>query len=304
MLDRTMPRVSDPVRAAEPVTPVGSPPEAHRATPATYVISADRFRMATLAREMWTHRELAYFLAWRDVKVRYKQAALGVGWAVLRPLLMVGVFTLVFSSIAHVKTTGVPYPVFALIGLMIWTFFSSAVLAASDSLVNNGNLLSKVYFPRLSLPLGAVVAQLPDLLVAVLMVAVALVAYAIVPPVTVLLLPLVLALTLLAALGMGTWLAAINVTYRDVKYVVPFLMQVWLFATPVVYPATLLQRRFWYLNGVNPAEAPVELARWALLGQAPASWIAVAGSVAVSGLLLVTGLMYFRRVESNFADVI
>jgi lipopolysaccharide transport system permease protein len=253
--------------------------------------------------ELWHYRDLVYILAWRDVKVRYKQAVLGAAWAVLQPLVMMGIFTLLFSRIANVPTGGVPYPVFALVGLVPWTLFANATQGAGSSLVGNQNLVSKVYFPRLVIPVAAIVAWIPDFLISTVLLFVVMAIFTFMPPLTVLLLPLVLAAAALSALSVGTWLSALNVAYRDVQYVVPFLIQAWLFITPVAYPTSSVPERLQWLTGLNPATWAIDFGRWALTG-APMPALVMAISIVTTGVLLVSGLYYFRRVEHFFADVI
>jgi lipopolysaccharide transport system permease protein len=222
---------------------------------------------------------------------------------VLQPLVMMGIFTLVFSRIADVPTQGVPYPVFAFAGLVPWTMFASAVGDSASSLVGNSNLVAKVYFPRLVIPAGAVVAWIPDFAIgsAVLFVVMAVFGFA--PAWTVVLLPAVMLAAMIAASSVGVWLSALNVAYRDVRYVVPFLVQAWLFVTPVAYPTTSIPENLRWLAGLNPMTWVVDFSRWALLGT-PASWGVVGLSIATMVVLLLTGLYYFRRVEHFFADVI
>jgi lipopolysaccharide transport system permease protein len=253
--------------------------------------------------ELWHYRELLYILAWRDVMVRYKQALLGIAWAVLQPLVMMGIFTLLFSRIANVPTEGVPYPVFAFAGLVPWTMFASAVAGSGASLVGNQNLVSKVYFPRLVIPAGAVLAWVPDFVIGSGFLFVIMAIFRFVPPPTVVLLPVVLASTMIAAFSVGVWLSALNVAYRDVQYVVPFLIQAWLFITPVAYPITSVPEQLRWLTGLNPMTWVIEFSRWALLGTS-VSWGVVALSVVTTVVLLISGLYYFRRVEHFFADVI
>jgi lipopolysaccharide transport system permease protein len=253
--------------------------------------------------ELWQYRDLLYILAWRDVKVRYKQALLGAAWAVLQPLVMMGIFTLLFSRIANVPTGGVPYPVFAFVALVPWTMFASATAGSGSSLVGNQNLVSKVYFPRLLIPAGAVLAWVPDFLIGSALLFVIMAVFGFVPPVTAVLLPFVMISTMIASLSAGVWLSALNVAYRDVQYVVPFLIQTWLFITPVAYATASVPERLRWLTGLNPMLWVVDLSRWALLGTT-ASWPLVGLSIATTTILLVTGLYYFRRVEHFFADVI
>ena len=253
--------------------------------------------------ELWHYRELLYILAWRDVMVRYKQALLGAAWAVLQPLVMMGIFTLLFSRIANVPTEGVPYPVFAFAALVPWTLFSSAVAASGASLVGNQNLVSKVYFPRLVIPAGAVFAWIPDFVIGSAFLFVIMAMFRFVPPFTAVLLPIVMASTMIAAFSVGVWLSALNVAYRDVQYVVPFLIQAWLFITPVAYPTSSVPERFRWITGLNPATWAIDFGRWALTG-ASSPWPVVGLSIATTIVLLVGGLYYFRRVEHFFADVI
>lgn len=253
--------------------------------------------------ELWHYRELLYILAWRDVKVRYKQAVLGAAWAVLQPLVLMGIFTLLFGRIADVNTGDVPYPVFAFAALVPWTMFASATAGSGASLVGNQNLVSKVYFPRLVIPAGAVMTWVPDFVISSLLLFGIMAIFGFMPPLTVLLLPVVLICTMVAAFGVGVWLSALNVAYRDVQYVVPFLIQAWLFLTPVAYPTSSVPEDLRWLTGLNPMSWVIDLSRWAMLGTS-ASWGVVGLSIATTAILLVSGLYYFRRVEHFFADVI
>lgn len=253
--------------------------------------------------ELWHYRELLYILAWRDVKVRYKQAVLGAAWAVLQPLVMMGIFTLLFGRIVDVDTDGVPYPVFAFAALVPWTMFASATASSGASLVGNQNLVSKVYFPRLTIPAAAVMAWVPDFVVSGVLLFIIMAIFGFMPPLTAVLLPLVLLCAMIAAFSVGVWLSALNVAYRDVQYVVPFLIQAWLFLTPVAYPASSVPEGLRWLTGLNPMSWVIDLSRWALLGS-ELSGMVIGLSVAVTAVLLVSGLYYFRRVEHFFADVI
>ena len=256
-------------------------------------------------RELWEARDLLYFLTWRDVKVRYTQSLIGMGWAVVQPLLMMGLITVVLGVLARVpRPDGVPYALFVLAGLVPWTFFANAVTSASDSLVRSANLVGKVYFPRLIIPVSSMLAWVPDLGVALVLLLVAMVGFGVLPGWAALATPVFIALALLAAASVGTWVAALNVAYRDVKYVVPFALQLGLFATPVVYPADLVPEAYRVLYGLNPMVGVVEGFRWTLLGQAAPDGAMVAASVAAVLIVLFTGLRYFRKVERYFADVI
>jgi lipopolysaccharide transport system permease protein len=253
--------------------------------------------------ELLEYRELVYFLVWRDIKVRYKQTLLGAGWAVLQPLATMLVFSLIFGRLARMPSDGIPYPLFSLAALVPWMFFANGLTQASASVVANPHLVTKVYVPRLAIPLATVLAGLADLVVAGIVLALAMVVGGRLPGAAAL---WVVPLSLLAAgaaLGAGLWLAALNVRYRDVKYVVPFLTQLWLFVTPVVYPTTLLDERWRVAYALNPMVGVVEGFRWALFGgTAPAALVASSSIGAL--LMLGTGAIYFRRVERSFADVV
>jgi len=256
------------------------------------------------ARELWAYRELVYFLMWRDVKVRYKQTLLGVAWAILQPLATMLLFSLFFGRLAKMPSEGVPYPLFALAALVPWTFFANGLSQSANSVVMSQNLITKVYFPRLAIPFASVLAGALDFVLAFVLLFAFMAWYGFAPAANALwVLPYSL-LALVAALGVGMWLAALNVQYRDVRYTVPFLVQLWLFATPIAYPSTLLAGPWRTLYALNPMVAVVDGFRWSLLGTAasPASVIAASSTVAL--LLLVTGAFYFRRMEQSFADVV
>jgi lipopolysaccharide transport system permease protein len=254
--------------------------------------------------ELWRYRELVYFLAWRDVKVRYKQTAVGVAWTALQPLAAMAVFAVFLGRFVQVPSDGVPYALFAYVGLLPWTYFANATTGASSSLVGNANLVTKVYFPRLAIPLAGVLAGLVDLAVGFILLAALLIVFGYTPGPGLFALPLLVALAMGAALGVGVWLSALDVKYRDVRYAVPFLIQVWLFATPVVYPSSVLPPSLRLFYALNPMVGVVEGFRWVLLGHATPSLGMTAVSTAVVLMVLVTGLFYFRRVEQSFADVI
>ncbi len=255
-------------------------------------------------RELWAFRELLYILTWRDIKVRYKQTVLGAAWAILQPFLTMVVFSVVFGRLARVPSDGIPYPVFAYCALLPWQLFAYALTASSNSLVANEGLITKVYFPRLVIPLSAVLSGLVDFGVAFIVLLGMLVYYGIVPTLAILTLPLFLTLAIATALSVGLWLSALNVQYRDVRHTVPFLIQFWLFATPIAYPSSLVPERWRALYGLNPMAGVVEGFRWALLGKADGSGPLVLVSAAVVGALLGGGLLYFRRMERTFADVV
>ena len=254
--------------------------------------------------EVWHYRELLWFLALRDIQVRYKQTALGASWALLQPVGTAVVFTLVFGRLARLPSDGVPYPLFALAALVPWSFFSTAVATTAVSLVGNTNLISKVYFPRLCVPTATVLASFVDLLVASGVLFVAMALYGVgAGPRMLLVVPFML-LALVSALGVGLWLSAIAARYRDVRHAVPFLLQFWLFATPVAYPSSLLDERWQALYALNPMVGVVEGFRWALLGSDVEIGRLVLASTAAALVVLVTGAYSFRRMERSFADVL
>jgi lipopolysaccharide transport system permease protein len=254
-------------------------------------------------RELWHSLEVIYLLVLRDTKVRYKQTLVGVGWSVLQPLLTVAVFTLLFARLVQVPTGGVPYPAFALAALVPWTYFAHALTKCTICLVDNQDLVRRIYFPRLALPIAAVLAGLVDLVIALALLALVLAAYGIVPGLALLALPLFVGLAVLTALGAGSWLAAVNVEYRDVANALPFFTQILLFATPVAYPAELIPEAWRALYAMNPMVCVVNGFRWSLLGS-PAPGPTDAISVAVALAVLVGGLYFFRRQEERFADVV
>ena len=254
--------------------------------------------------ELWAYRELLYFLVWRDVKVRYKQTILGASWAVLQPLLTMVVFTLFFGRLARIPSDGVPYPLFSYAALVPWTFFATGLAAAAASLVSGANLIRKIYFPRLLMPVAAVAAGGVDFAIAFAVLVAMMLVYGFVPGLAVLWLPLLALLALVTALGVGTWAAAFNLQFRDVRYVVPFGVQLWLFATPIAYPSSLLAEPWRTLYAVNPMVGVVEGFRWALLGTATRPGPMIAVSAAAALLILITGVLYFRRVERGFADLV
>jgi lipopolysaccharide transport system permease protein len=255
-------------------------------------------------RELWQYRELLYFLVWRDVKVRYKQTVLGAAWAILQPVATMVVFTLFFGRLAGVPSDGVPYPLFSLAALVPWTFFATGLVQSSNSLVGSQQLITKVYFPRLAIPIASVLAGVVDFALAFLVLLGVMLAYGTVPgPRGVWIVPLLL-LAFATALGVGLWLAALHVRYRDVRYVMPFLVQLWLLATPIAYPSSLLSEPWRTLYGINPMVGVVEGFRWALLRTDTAPGPALVVSTLVAVALLLGGIVYFRRTERTFADVI
>jgi len=260
--------------------------------------------VALRLKELWAYRELLYFLIWRDVKVRYKQTALGVAWAIIQPVFTMIVFSLFFGRLAKMPSDGIPYPLFSYAALVPWTFFSQGLSLASNSLVGSANLIKKVYFPRLSVPIAAVTSGLIDFSIAFIVLLGMILYYGIIPTLNVIWLPFLLLLTLTTSLGVSLWLSALNVQFRDVRYMVPFLTQLWLFATPIVYPSSLLSEPWRTLYSINPMVGVVEGFRWALLGAktTPGPMLIVSSLAAL--VLLVGGAFYFRRLEKTFADVV
>ncbi len=255
-------------------------------------------------RELWGYHELLYILVWRDIKVRYKQTAIGVAWAIIQPFFTMVVFSLFFGKLAKMPSDGIPYPIFSFAALVPWTFFSTGLGKASNSLVSSANIIKKIYFPRLVLPIAGVLSGIVDFLLAVAMLMGMMFYFGIVPTFNVLWLPLFLLLALATSLGVSLWLSALNVQFRDVQHIVPFLTQIWLFATPIAYPSSLLSEPWRTLYGMNPMAGVVEGFRWALLGTNTAPGPIIFVSASVTFLLLLGGALYFRRMEKTFADVV
>src|SRR5215467_14248246 len=253
-------------------------------------------------REAWQYRELLYFFIWRDVKVRYKQTLIGVLWVVLQPLLGMGVFTLFFGRLAKLPSDGLPYPLFYFLALAPWTYFATALGSATNVVVENQRIITRVYFPRLLLPLSSVLSGLVDFAIAFTVLVVMVVGYGMRPGVAVLWLPFLLLLALSTALGVGLWLAALNALYRDVRYVIPFVMQFWLLASPVAYPSSVVPQRWQWVYGLNPMAGVIEGFRWALTGHGQAPGGLLWASTAAVALLLVAGAMFFQRMEGAIAD--
>jgi lipopolysaccharide transport system permease protein len=270
----------------------------------TLRIQPSRGWVSLKLKELWEYRELLYFLIWRDIKVRYKQTALGAAWAIIQPFFTMVVFSLFFGHLAKMPSDGIPYPIFAFTALVPWSFFAGGLSRSSNSLVGSSNLITKVYFPRLAIPLASVLPGVVDFALAFLVLIAMMLYYGIVPSFSVLWLPLFLLLALISSLGVGLWLSALNVKYRDVGYVVPFIAQFWMFVTPVAYPSSLLHEPWRTIYALNPMVGVVEGFRWALLGTntAPGPIIAVSSTAAL--VILVSGAFYFRRMEKTFADIV
>ena len=268
------------------------------------VLRPSRKWVAIDLREIWAYRELLFFLTWRDVKVRYKQTALGAAWAVIQPVGMMLIFTLFFGRLAQMPSDGIPYPIFAFAGLLPWMFFSNAVTNSGNSLVASSNLITKVYFPRLVVPMAAVAAGLVDFAIAFVVLAGMMVFYGVGVSWSLLMLPVLVLLTAVLALAVGTWMSALNVQYRDIRYALPFLIQFWMFASPIIYPVTLVKdERLKWLLSLNPLTGLIEAYRDSLFGRS-FDWPSLAISTAISVSVLVYAALTFRRMERTFADIV
>jgi len=254
--------------------------------------------------ELWQFRELIYFFVWRDIKVRYKQTAIGAAWAILQPALTMIVFALFFGKLAHMPTEGLPILVFYYSGLLPWMYFSNSLTSATNTIVQNQGIITKVYFPRLALPISSVLSGLVDFAIGCLLLVPLMAYYRVRPGMPLLLLPVFLLLTVLMAIGAGLWLSAMNAIYRDVRYVVPFLVQFWLFASPVAYASSIVPAKWRWLYGLNPMAGIIEGFRWSLTGQGDRPGRMIIVSVAVVLVVLATGLFYFQKMESTVADVV
>ena len=274
----------------------------------TVLIQPQRGLAALNLGAVWAYRELLYFLVWRDVMVRYRQTALGVLWVILQPLASMAIFSVLFGLLLKVPSGDVPYPVFAYAGLLPWNYFSSALTRSSSSVVNSANLITKIYFPRLVIPLAGVLSSLVDLGVSFLVLLGLMLAFGVLPTAGIILLPALLLLAMITALGFGLWLSALNVRYRDVNYLVPFLVQIWMYVTPVVYGTNLIPERYRFLLSLNPMTGVVEGFRWALLGQSADGFQLSSPlfivSVVISLIVLVSGAYFFRTTERSFADIV
>jgi lipopolysaccharide transport system permease protein len=254
--------------------------------------------------EVWRYRELMVFLTWRDVAIRYKQTILGVLWIVLQPLLSSVIFTVIFGNLIHVPSDGNPYAIFALVGLLPWNFFSSALTRGGGSVLVNANLVSKVYFPRVIIPLASLLSSLVDFFIVALATCVVLLVYGVTWTPALFLLPLFTGLAFLVALGASLWLSALNVMYRDVGFLLPFIAQLWFYVTPVVYPVSIVPEQWRWLMGLNPMAGVIDGFRWALLGATEPNWGLLLVSAGISIVVLISGAMVFRQMERRFADII
>lgn len=278
--------------------PASPPPETIRLQPTR------GFSRVLAPRELWRYRDLAGQIALRDITIRYRQTALGGAWAVLQPIGFMVVFSLIFGNVAGISSNGLPYPLFSLAALVPWVFFSNALLLGSDSLVSNSALVSKIYFPRIFMPAGVIVAGFVDLGISITILMIIVLAWGFVPSLAILALPLLVAIAAATALGVSAALSAVNVRYRDVRYVVPFAIQLWLFITPIVYPSSSIDEPWRTLSAINPMVGVVEGFRWATLGTGNAPWDLIGISAAAAVVLFLAGLAYFDRVERAFADYV
>jgi lipopolysaccharide transport system permease protein len=255
-------------------------------------------------REVWKYRELFYFLTKRDIKVRYKQTVLGGLWAIIQPVFTMLVFTLFFGRLAKVPSDGIPYPIFVYAGLLPWTYFANALTASGNSLVGSANLITKVYFPRLIIPASASLAGLVDFFIAMIVLGVLMVYYQFLPGYGILLFPALVALTFLCAVGVGLWLSALNVEYRDIRYVIPFLIQIWMFVSPVIYPVSIVSENYRWLLAINPMGGVINAFRASLLSHQSIDWFLLCISATIILFLFFSGMYYFKKMEKTFADVV
>ncbi len=272
--------------------------------PRTITIKPSTGWAALNLKDLWNYRELIYFFTWRDLKVRYKQTLLGASWAILQPVLTMVVFSIFFGGLAKVPSDGVPYPIFSYTALLPWTLFSKALQDASRSLVSSANIISKVYFPRLILPISSTLAGLVDFMIAFVVLLLMMVFYGIRPTANIWLLPLLILLALVTAIGVSLWLSALNVMYRDVGHMIPFLNQFWMYITPIAYSSSIVPEKWKFLYALNPLAGVVEGFRWALLGTGEGPGITLLISSCIAILITISGLFYFRRMERKFADLV
>jgi len=255
-------------------------------------------------KEIWNYSEVLYFLAKKDIKVRYKQTVLGGLWAIIQPVCTMIVFTLFFGRLAKIPSDGIPYPIFVYAGLLPWTYFANTLAASGNSLVGSSHLITKIYFPRLIIPAASSLAGLLDFFIAMLVLGALMIYYHFVPSIGILLFPVLVGLTFLCAMGVGLWLSALNVQYRDIRYVIPFLIQIWMFVSPVIYPVSMVKGKYQWLLALNPMGGVIKAYRASLLGYIPIDWFLLGLSTATIFVILVSGLFYFRRMEKHFADVV
>ena len=283
--------------------PQSAAPAAPSASPAPIVrIAPPRGWFDLRLEELWSYRELLYFFIWRDIKIRYKQTVVGVLWVVLQPLMTMGVFTIFFGRLAKLPSQGLPYPVFYFAALVPWAYFSQALVNCTNIVVDNQHVITKVYFPRLILPLSAVCSGVMDFGIGLTVMLILTLSFGIHPPATVLLLPLLILLATLTALGVGLWTSALNALYRDVRSIIPFVVQFWMLASPVAYPSSLVPQKWRWLYGLNPMAGVIDGFRWALTGHGQPPGVAMLASAAMVVIVLIGGLFFFQRMETNIAD--
>ncbi len=306
-LEAPVPLTGSPAGVVAAVTPLQSPaPDSLLAASESeleIVIEPGSAGFEPGLQDLWRYRELLYFLIWRDIKIRYKQTLLGAGWAIIQPLFTMLLFTLFFGRLARIPSDGVPYPLFAYAGLLPWTFFANALTNSGNSLVGSSSLITKVYFPRVIIPAAAVLAGLLDFMIAFLLLIPMLIYYRIAMTWNLLLAPVFIALAIFLALGVGMWLSALNVKYRDIRYALPFLIQLWLFASPVIYPLSLMPERWRWLLALNPMTGIIEGFRASLFG-GKLDALATLTSAALTIFILLVSFIFFRRVEDSFADIV
>ena len=278
-------------------------PGPHEPSVPTIVIRPPRRWVPVDFNELWEYRELLYFFTWRDVKLRYKQTGLGIAWAIIQPLFLMVVFSLFFGGLAKIPSDGIPYPLFSLAALLPWTLFAEGMTRSTISMVSNAGIMTKVYFPRLIMPVASIMSPLVDFCVAFGILILMMAYYGFVPTINIIFLPLLVIFAMMTSLAVGLWLSALNVKYRDFQYTVPFLIQIWMFASPVVYPASMVPEQFRFLYALNPMTGVIEGFRWALLGTNPPTTMIFISFVVVI-VLLVSGVFYFRRMEQYFADIV
>src|SRR3989440_4881343 len=267
-------------------------------------IRPSRGWVALNLKDLWVYRELLYFLTWRDIKVRYKQTLLGASWAIIQPLFTMLLFTVFFGKLAHVPSDGVPYPIFAYAGLLPWTFFSNSVTNSGNSLVGSSNLITKIYFPRMIIPAAAIGAGLVDFFLAFLIQIVLMIYYGVRVTWAITMLPVLVIMATLLALGVGMWLSALNVKYRDIRYAIPFLIQLWMFASPIIYPVSMLPANWQWILTLNPLTGIIQNVRIALFGNQPFQWKSLGISFVITVLVLLYSAFSFRRMERHFADIV
>ena len=282
--------------------PAVAPPLVRAGVSPTVRIEPLRGWLELRLREVWDYRELLYFFVWRDVKIRYKQTVIGIVWVILQPLLTMGVFTVFFGRLAKLPSQGLPYPVFYFAALVPWMYFSYALQSATNVVVENQRVITKVYFPRLVLPFSAVLSGLVDFAIGFVVLVILTLAYGIRPTIAALWLPLLVLVAILTALGVGLWMSALNALYRDVRYVMPFVVQFWMFASPVAYPSALVPARWRWLYGLNPMAGVIDGFRWALTGHGQPPGLVMLASAAMVAVVLVGGLFFFQRMEGTVAD--